>query len=139
MNRSIALVLFVSLGIGGCGGAAASAPSAPVTTSSAPVIDGTSYDVTLSFPGEAPMKDTLIFSSGRFESTACTSVGFPEWTEYRTQSDGDGAGFDVTTHHPQGGSIVWHGTARGGRVTGTASRTLKGTTEAGTFEGIARR
>jgi hypothetical protein len=138
MNRSIVSVL-ASLCIVGCGGASASAPSAPVTTSSAPVIDGTSYDVTLSFPGEAPMKDTLIFSSGRFESTACTKVGFPEWTEYRAQADGDGAGFEVTTHHPEGASVVWHGTARGGRVTGTASRTLQGATAAGTFEGIARR
>jgi hypothetical protein len=137
MIRTAAIAFLASISLAACAPSASNPP--PVTTSSAPLIDGTSYDVTLSFANEAPIKDTLVFKSGRFESTACTALGFPEWTEYRGTAESDGVGFDVTTHHPKGTSVVWHGTVRGSRVSGTASRTMDGATASGSFEGIAKR
>jgi hypothetical protein len=137
MNRSIVSML-VSLAMAACG-ATATAPTSAVTTSSARGIDGTSYDVTLEFPGEAPVKDTLSFASGRFESTACTGFGFPRWTEYQARVDGGVIAFQVVTHHPQGGTVDWHGAVSGDGVEGTANRTLEGRTSAGTFRGSAHR
>lgn len=133
MNRMIAPLLLASLSLVACGGAAPSTTAVPTTT--APTLDGSSYEVTLEFPGEAPVEDTLGFASGRFESTACTGFGFPRWTEYGARIDAGALAFDVVTHHPHGGSIAWHGTVRGDSVQGTADRTLDGKLAHGAFHG----
>jgi hypothetical protein len=132
-------MLLVSLSIGACGGGAANAPPPAVATPGATSLDGATYDVTLEYPGEAPLKDTLNFTSGRFESTACTSHGFPKWTDYASRTDSGSVAFDVTTHHPEGTTVEWHGTVRGDAIEGTANRTMKGKTEAATFHGTAHK
>ncbi len=137
---------FVSILVA-CGGSSATnpTPSAPTGTtttttggmaSSAPSsIDGKSYDITLSIPGENPEKDTLNFAQGKFESAACTPLGFPKWTDYAASPEGDGTTFHVTTHHPSGTVMEWRGTTHGDTVEGTATRTMNGKTETGTFKG----
>jgi hypothetical protein len=123
----------------GCGASATPAPERATPSSGrAAVLDGTSYEVTLAFPGEAPLKDTLEFRGGRFESTACTAVGFPEWTEYRSTSDGRAIAFEVAARHPAGSTMQWSGTVASGAAEGTAKRTMQGTVATGTFRGFAR-
>ena len=139
-SRSLKLSFIVILSsLVGCGASATPAPEG-VTPSSgqATVLDGTSYEVTLAFPGEAPLKDTLDFEGGRFESTACTAVGFPKWTEYRSTSAGKAIAFEVATHHPEGSTMQWAGTVASGAAEGTAKRTMQGTVATGTFRGVAR-
>jgi hypothetical protein len=128
-TRTIASIAALSLSLAACGAGAASEPPAAVASSNAPALDGAAYDVTLEYPGEAPMKDTLNFASGRFESTACTSHGFPKWTDYQSRTDGGNIAFDVTTHHPEGTTVEWHGTVHGGVIEGTANRSMKGKTD----------
>jgi len=137
MIRSIvtsALVVSIALTLGACASSPAGPAPAVATTSGAPSsLDGASYDVLLSFPGEAPVKDTLRFDGGRFESTACTSLGFPQWTGYRATSDRGAAGFEAVTHHPAGTTMEWKGHAENGGIEGSAVRTMNGQRVAGTF------
>jgi hypothetical protein len=135
----IATIATLSLSLVACGGGAASTPPAAAASSGAPTLDGAAYDVTLEYPGEAPLKDTLNFTSGRFESTACTSHGFRQWTDYQSRTDGGNVAFDVTTHHPEGASVEWHGTVHADAIEGTVHRSLQGKTSAGTFRGSAHK
>jgi hypothetical protein len=135
----LAAIGTLSLSLVACGAAAPTTPPTAVASSGAPALDGAAYDVMLEFPGEAPVKDTLSFTSGRFESSACTTLGFPRWTDYRSRTDSGNVAFDVTTHHPEGTSVEWHGTVRGDVIEGTANRSLKGKTSAGTFRGNAHK
>jgi hypothetical protein len=135
--KKLVPMLFVSLSIAGCGAGAATAPAA--ATPGAATLDGAAYDVMLEYPGETPLKDTLSFTSGRFESSACTSHGFPKWTDYQARTEAGSVAFDVTTHHPEGTTVEWHGTVHGDAIEGTANRTMKGKTEAGTFRGSAHK
>ncbi len=138
-TQTFVFIAAASLTLAACGAGAASAPPAAAASSSAPALDGAAYDVMLEFPGEAAVKDTLSFTSGRFESSACTSVGFPKWTDYHSRLDGGNIAFDVTTHHPEGSTVEWHGTVRGDTIEGTANRSMKGKTSAGTFRGSAHK
>jgi hypothetical protein len=141
MNRIVNTVTFASSLLFAVACGAASAPAAaPSASPAAPSLDGTSYEVTLAFPGEPPLKDVLTFQSGAFESSACTSLGFPKWTDYRAQRSGDGSGiaFHVETHNPKGPSVEWEGTVQGGAASGKAKRTIDGNTALGTFQGVAR-
>ena len=137
MNRSIHAIALSSLLALACGGASSS-PAAPTGAAAAPALDGTSYEVTLEFPGEAPLKDVLSFDSGRFESSACTALGFPKWTEYRVERAGGGVAFHVETHNPGGPSVEWDGTVSGAVASGKAKRTIDGRTVLGTFHGSTR-
>jgi hypothetical protein len=138
-TTTIVSIAALSLSLAACGAGAPSTPPAAVASSGAPTLDGAAYDVMLEYPGEAPMKDTLNFASGRFESTACTSHGFPKWTDYQSRTDGGNVAFDVTTHHPEGTTVEWHGTVRGDVIEGTANRSMKGKTDAATFRGSAHK
>jgi hypothetical protein len=140
-SRSLKISFVVILSsLVGCGASATRTPegATPSSARASAVLDGTSYEVTLAFPGEAPLKDTLDFQGGRFESTACTAVGFPKWTEYRSTSDGRAIAFEVATHHPEGSTMQWAGTIASGAAEGTAKRTMQGTVATGTFRGFAR-
>jgi hypothetical protein len=143
MNRTItstvsSLVLGLSLALAGCAGAAPNAAAPNAVPASASVLDGSTYDVVLDMPGEDPIKDTLTFNAGRFESSVCTGFGFPKWSEYRAQRDADAIAFALVTHHPDGGSVEWNGSVKGSSVTGTAKRTMNGKTVSGSFKGNAR-
>jgi hypothetical protein len=135
----IATIATLSFPLVACGGGAASAPPAAAASSNVATLDGAAYDVMLEYPGEAPFKSTLSFTSGRFESSECTSRGFPKWTDYQSRTDGGNVAFDVTTHHPDGASVEWHGSVHGDVIEGTAHRSLQGKTSAGTFRGSAHK
>jgi hypothetical protein len=140
MNKTIALLSFAScLVAAACGGAsppAATSAAAPASQSTS--LDGTSYEVSLEFAGEAPVKDVLSFDRGNFESSACTGLGFPKWTQYRCDREGDAIGFHVETRNPKGPTVEWSGTVQGGTASGKAKRTIDGKTDVGTFQGSAR-
>jgi hypothetical protein len=138
MNRTIvSLVLSISALALACG-SAAPAPAAAPTAVSPASLDGKAYGVTLSFDGEAPISDVLSFDKGRFESSACTSLGFPKWTDYQSQCDGSAVSFHVETHNPKGPTIEWDGTVSGSTASGKAKRTIDGKVAMGTFRGDQR-
>jgi hypothetical protein len=124
-----------------CGGA--SNPAGATAPTNAAVgtgpLDGTSYEVTLAVAGEQPRKDTLVFNGGKFESTACTGFGFPQWTEYTASGDPGAIAFHVVTHHPSGASIDWNGTVHRDSIEGRGERTMNGKTDLETFTGSLRR
>jgi hypothetical protein len=130
--RSLAIA---SIALAGCGGAT-TGPTTPA--SGASPLDGTAYEVTLAFPGEAPVKDTLRFQAGHFESTACTAVGFPEWSDYRAQIDAGAIAFAVLARNPDGTTMDWKGTVSGDAVEGTATRTLAGQASTASVHGTRR-
>src|SRR5580700_10721297 len=68
-SRSLKISFVVILSsLVGCGASATPTPegTTPSSARASAVLDGTSYEVTLAFPGEAPLKDTLDFEGGRF-------------------------------------------------------------------------
>ena len=142
MNASIKIfALLTACALAACGASNSASPKAPgaaaVATDGHP-LDGSSYDVTLSINGKQPENDTLNFLGGRFESTACTAKGFPQWSEYRGESSEGAIAFHVVTHHPSGASIDWTGKVSGDVIDGTANVTMDGQTSAGTFHGAIK-
>jgi hypothetical protein len=132
------VVLVFALATGACGGASVREPPAVTTNTVASSLDGASYDVTLLFPGEAPKADTLRFSDGKFESTACTPLGFPQWADYRVRSEESGLSFEATTRHPSGTTMEWRVSVRGGSVEGTVTRTMNGQRSVASVKGSRR-
>jgi hypothetical protein len=118
-----------------CGGASVSAPPASASAPAASLLDGRSYDVVLEAPEAPPIKDALHFANGRFESTACTSLGFPKWSEYVAQADGDATTFHGLAKHPSGTTMDWNGSIKGDAVEGTALRTMNGKSDTLKFKG----
>ena len=139
LTGTFALALGVLLGA--CGGTTSPPVAAPTSTTGAAAntLDSKSYEVTVDFPGEKPVSDTLSFTGGKFESTACTTRGFPKSTEYTTAQTADGPQFEVTTRHPNGTSVEWKGAVKGDAVEGTAVRTMNGKTDKGTFKGAIKK
>ena len=135
LRNSIALALVVSLLA--CGGASASAPA--VSAAAASPLDGRSYDVTLESPDAPPIKDALHFANGRFESTACTSLGFPKWSDYAARVDGDATTFHALAKHQSGTTMDWNGNVTADAVEGTAIRTMNGKSDAFKFKGSIHR
>ncbi len=126
-----------------CGGAN-NEPASPINTTGTSMnattpgaMDGKTYDVMLTIPGEKPASDTLKFAGGKFESSACTPLGFPQWTAYTAGSDP--SEFQVTTQHTDGTTMGWKGKIKGDTIEGTAVRTMKGTPATGTFTGTLKK
>jgi hypothetical protein len=139
MIRTIASLAVVSSLVLGCGGAAPTAASPSAAGASAPTtLDGTSYTVDLVYEGEAPIKDVLTFDRGNFESSACTSHGFPKWTPYTAERSGSGIAFQVETHNPSGPVIQWTGSIDGSAASGKMRRTIDGKVATGTFSGSVK-
>ena len=116
-----------------CGGS--THETATASNAAASSLDGSSFDVVLGFPGEAPVKDKLRFDGGRFESTACTGLGFPQWTPYHQELEARAVAFATTTQHPSGTTMQWKCTVDGDTVDGTATRTMSGKTTVATVHG----
>jgi hypothetical protein len=142
LRHSYAIVFFGSLFA--CGGASSSmvapanSPVSPAPTATgleATALDGRSFEVMLEMQDAAPVKDTLRFTGGRFESTACTALGFPQWSDYAARADGDAITFHVIAKHPSGTTMDWNGIIKGGVAQGTASRTMNGKTDVMKFKG----
>ncbi|HXX70284.1 MAG TPA: hypothetical protein VEK07_24100 [Polyangiaceae bacterium] len=122
----------------GCSGAAASSPAAmpiPAARADPATLDGRSFDVTLEIPDSTPVKDTLRFDHGNFESTACTALGFPQWSPYVVQADSDQLAFHALAKHPSGTTMDWKGGIKGSAVEGTANRNMSGKTDLIRFRG----
>ncbi len=137
MTTRIHAVAFavVSLAIGACGSADKQAAAPTTTTSSPSTLEGKSYDVTL-LMGSDTVKDSLVFNGGKFESTACTEHGFPKSSEYTSKPGVDTTDFHALTKHPDGKTTIdWNGKVKGNTIEGTATRTMDGKTENGTFKG----
>ena len=117
------LILAFGVALSACGGAT---PPPATAVASAGTLDGASFDVTLAFPGEAPLADTLRFQGGRFESTACTSAGFPRWSAYAARSDGGSVAFTVAARSADGTTMDWKGKVTGRAVEATAVRVMQG-------------
>jgi hypothetical protein len=62
--------------------------------------------------------DTLVFTDGRFRSTACDRYGYGD-SAYTVRRDGDRIHFEAETESPRWGCLRWHGTITGGRLDGT--------------------
>ena len=62
--------------------------------------------------------DTIIFSNGRFRSTACERYGYSD-AVYKTASAGDTTRFEAETQSPKYGKLLWSGEVRGGKLDAT--------------------
>jgi hypothetical protein len=133
MNMRNSYVLAFVSTLLACGGASVASPPASVPAASP--LDGRSYDVTLEIPGAPAQKDALNFADGRFESTACTSLGFPKWSDYAAHREADATTFHALAKHPSGTTMDWNGSVHGDAVEGTAIRTMNGKSDALTFKG----
>lgn len=131
MKTSRILICCSLLALVVCAACAGSSPG-PASTST---LDGKSYAIVLEMPGEAPEKDVINFTGGKFESAVCTPLGFPKWTAYVERQAGEAMEFTVTTRHPSGTTMDWKGTVRGGSIEGRVVRTMEGKTATGTFKG----
>jgi hypothetical protein len=69
--------------------------------------------------------DTLIFTDGRFRSTACDRYGYGEGT-YSASRDGDRIHNDAETESPRFGRLRWQGTVSGRRLDGTLTMVRDG-------------
>ncbi len=87
-------------------------------------LDGKLFLVTLTQPGQAPLKDSLIFRSGTFRSTACHTYGFDSG-KYGTKESGQALTFTSKTQSTKEGIMLWKGSLRGNQVQGTVEWTKK--------------
>ncbi len=137
------LFVLLALTLVACGSASTNGSSSTVgetaEAADSQPLDGRSYAVALTIGTAAPEDDTLVFLRGQFESTACTSKGFPQWAGYTTEQRGEEIAFHVVTRHPDGTTVEWNGTARGEVIEGTANVLMNGQEHPGTFRGEARR
>ena len=139
MMRQSSFMLVVAGSLLACGGAPAKSPPVETTASTpaAGALDGRSYEVMLDIPGQAPQKDTIRFANGRFESTACTALGFPKWSDYEAHPDGKNVTFRGVAKHPSGTTMNWTGTIERNSLEGTATRTMNGKTDVMKVSGAA--
>ena len=101
-----------------------------VATEAAPArlgaLDGRRFDgVVLEIGKTSGDADTLTFSNGRFQSSACDRYGYGDGT-YTTSSFGDGLAFEAETESPKYGKLLWKGVVRGPRLDGTMTMVRDG-------------
>lgn len=93
------------------------APAAAPTSS----LDGRRFDgVFLPRGKTSGDADTLLFTGGRFRSTACDRYGYGD-APYRVSPSGDGLAFEAETESPRYGRLVWRGLIRGDHLHATAT------------------
>ena len=69
--------------------------------------------------------DTLIFTGGRFRSTACDRYGYGDGL-YRASPDADGVAFEAETESAKYGQLRWRGVVRGLRLDATLTMVRDG-------------
>ena len=69
--------------------------------------------------------DTLIFSNGRFRSTACDRYEYGDGP-YTTKVSEEGVAFAAETESPKYGKLRWHGVVRGRRLDATLTMVRDG-------------
>ena len=69
--------------------------------------------------------DTLLFTNGRFRSTACDKYQYGDGP-YRIVANGEALTFTAETESPKYGQLRWHGVVRGKRLDGTLTMVKDG-------------
>jgi hypothetical protein len=83
------------------------------------MLDGRNFEgVVLECGKTAGDADTLVFSNGRFRSTACDRYEYGDGA-YTARASGDVVSFEAQTESPKYGKLEWRGTVRGKRLDGT--------------------
>lgn len=86
---------------------------------SAQLLDGRRFDgVVLECGKTAGDADTLLFSDGRFRSTACDQYGYGDGA-YSATASADTISFEALTESPKYGRLHWRGVVHGTRLDGT--------------------
>ena len=70
-------------------------------------------------------KDDLVFSGGRFRSTACDKFGYQP-TRYEAKGTGDKVRFEAEAKNGRGDTMKWKGRVKGREVKATAVMYKKG-------------
>src|ERR1044071_7140209 len=70
--------------------------------------------------------DTIMFSAGRFRSSACDRYEYGDGP-YTATAAGDTVSFEARTESPKYGSLLWRGVVRGPRLDGTLTMVRDGT------------
>jgi hypothetical protein len=92
------------------------------------LLDGRSFTgIVLECGKTAGDADTIIFSSGRFRSTACDQYGYGDCAYSATASDG-AVSFQATTESPKYGQLRWRGVVSGKRLDATFTMVREGKT-----------
>jgi len=71
--------------------------------------------------------DTIMFSAGRFRSSACDRYEYGDGP-YTATAAGDTVSFEARTESPKYGSLLWRGVVRGPRLDGTLTMVRDGKT-----------
>jgi hypothetical protein len=71
--------------------------------------------------------DTLLFTDGRFHSSACDPYGYGDGP-YTANPSGDGIAFEAQTQNANGSRLLWRGVVRGARLDGTLTMMRNGST-----------
>jgi hypothetical protein len=96
---------------------------APARTSA---LDGRNFEgVVLERGKTSGDADTLIFSDGRFRSTACDQYGYSDGS-YTESVSGDAIAFEAETESPKYGKLLWKGVVRGHKLDGTLTMFREG-------------
>jgi hypothetical protein len=83
------------------------------------VLDGRTFDgIVLECGKTSGDADSLIFSDGRFRSTACDRYHYGD-APYTATTSGEEVTFSAETESPKYGKLRWHGVIRGRRLDGT--------------------
>jgi hypothetical protein len=89
-------------------------------------LDGRTFDgIVLECGKTSGDADSLIFSGGRFRSTACDRYDYGDGA-YTATASGDTITFTAETESPKYGQLRWHGTVRGKRLDGTLTMVRDG-------------
>jgi hypothetical protein len=89
-------------------------------------LDGRNFDgVVLERGKTSGDADTLIFSDGRFRSTACDQYGYADGP-YTASVSGDAIAFEAETESPKYGKLLWKGVVRGHKLDGTLTMVRDG-------------
>ena len=93
---------------------------------SSQLLDGRKFDgVVLEAGKTLGDADTLIFSKGRFRSTACDRWEYGDGP-YMATAAGDAIAFEAETESPKYGKLLWKGVVRGRKLDGTLTMIRNG-------------
>jgi hypothetical protein len=89
-------------------------------------LDGRTFEgIVLECGKSAGDADSLIFSAGRFRSTACDRYEYGDGA-YSVVASGDSLTFSAETQSSKYGTLRWHGVVRGPRLDGTLTMVRDG-------------
>jgi len=113
-------LLFGTLGLAALALSLTLTAGRPAAAAAGGALDGKVFAGTTGEAGKATGdKDELVFTGGKFRSTACDTYGFGS-APYTASRNADGSvGFQATTSRPKEGTIHWRGQVHGGAIAAT--------------------